>query len=171
MTTNVPAWRAVRRGLTDEETTCTYTSTTFSDDGLLAGRPPAARRARISALAPQLRPVIETLEQFKDLPENWDSYGARPVEADCIIKALEVLREVTCWDTLAPYVFPTPAGGVQFEWHTRGIDLEIEIASPLHVVAYYEGPDPDSSDNEWEKDVSDDFSPLIVPIAKLRGTL
>jgi hypothetical protein len=37
-------------------------------------------------------------------------------------------------------VVPTVGGGVQLEWHTGGIDLEIEIQAPGHFHVWLEDP-------------------------------
>ncbi len=124
----------------------------------------------LDSVAPRLRPVIETLKRLEDLPENWDSHGARPVHRNTILKSLEILGEITRDDTPVPYVFPTPAGGVQFEWHTSEIDLEVEVTPDSRVLAYCEGPDANDPLNEWERDVTDDLSPLVVPLARLSHT-
>jgi hypothetical protein len=78
------------------------------------------------------------LENLLTLPPNWDSYGARPIQPAIVTVAAEWLGESMLPDTPRPAVLPTVRGGVQFEWHLRGMDLEIELASPNHVVLAYE---------------------------------
>jgi hypothetical protein len=50
-----------------------------------------------------------------------------------------------------PDIVPTPTGGLQLEWHTAGIDLEVEIGPEGHISACYEdAADPEA---EWEGDL------------------
>jgi hypothetical protein len=56
------------------------------------------------------------------------------------------------------------AGGMQLEWHTRGIDLEIEFTSPNHVLGLFE----DQREGVcWEKDMASNIAPLHDVIASL----
>jgi hypothetical protein len=104
--------------------------------------------------------VIELL----DLPENWDSYGARPINREIVLFALQLLCETMPTDTPAPTVIPTNRGGVQFEWHTRGIDLEIEIQSPERIYVSYEDQ---QSGNEWEAELTSDLTRLSDALLEL----
>ena len=74
-----------------------------------------------------LKETEEILRGFATLPEGWDSYGAKSIERHAIDSAIELLRRMIQHDTPQPAVVPTNRGGIQIEWHTRGVDLEIEI--------------------------------------------
>jgi hypothetical protein len=84
-----------------------------------------------------LLPTLSGLRELAALPAGWDSYGAPPIDAHCVAKAVQVLVEVMEPDTPAPSVVPTSRGGVQFEWHTGGVDFEIEVEPTNLVSAYY----------------------------------
>ena len=71
-----------------------------------------------------------------ELPPNWDSYGALQIQLECVEYALGLLLELVHENTPSPAVVPTSAGGIQFEWHRKGIDLEIEIEA-LGRVHYF----------------------------------
>ena len=60
---------------------------------------------------------IDELKQRKDLVIK-DKY---------IFRMMDVLGQIMTDDMPAPDVVPTYEGGVQFEWHRNGIDIEIEI--------------------------------------------
>jgi len=94
-----------------------------------------------------LMPVLSALSELLALATNWDSYGAPSVDPRSVASALEALSWVMRSDTIVPTVVPTVQGGVQVEWHTRGIDLEIEV-SPLGraYVYFYDRQD----DAQWE---------------------
>ena len=77
-----------------------------------------------------LVPLVTKICELGFLPENWDSYGARPIDpriAGTVIVFL--LNELSSSDP-RPSIVPTCYGGIQAEWHTGGIDLEIEFESP-----------------------------------------
>jgi hypothetical protein len=75
-------------------------------------------------------PILNALGETLALPANWDSYAACRVDVNTVEKAFQALCSAMRGDALPPTVVPTVHGGVQFEWHTRGVDLEIEF-SPM----------------------------------------
>jgi hypothetical protein len=81
------------------------------------------------------------LQGLLRLPSGWDSYGAHPINPDIVHAANRLLREIARRDTPQPVVVPTVRGGVQIEWHTGGIDLEIDFLSPEKAHASYEDPE------------------------------
>ena len=82
--------------------------------------------------------IVDDLVRLALLGDNWDSYGARPIRSENITTAFEALLTLVRPTTPRPYVVPTVSGGVQFEWHTEGADLEIEIAAPLRLEVFWE---------------------------------
>jgi hypothetical protein len=58
-----------------------------------------------------------------DLEQNWDSYGAVPIDPRAIARAILML------DSLQGDWTPVPMsdGGVQLELHSGGFDIEIQI--------------------------------------------
>lgn len=83
------------------------------------------------------------LQALLKLPANWDSYGARPIRAEIVGEVADLLRKIVQPGTPQPAVVPTVQGGVQLEWHTCGIDLEIEIGQPGQFHVSYEEPNED----------------------------
>ena len=112
-------------------------------------------------------PALEKLAHLLDLPEGWDSYGARAVDPRCALAAIRVLAGVMCPGTPAPSIVPTPAGGVQLEWHINGVDLEIEIETPSRVIADYEI----LGEETWQGDVTENLAPLAEPMRRLTPVL
>lgn len=106
-------------------------------------------------------PVLSKLGDLLNLPHNWDSYGANPVNhevVEYVIKLLQDLME----DTLpSPSIVPTSRGGIQIEWHTSRGDLEIQIEAPYKASALFE----DATRHEcWEE-------PRVIDIGKLQQAL
>ena len=111
-----------------------------------------------------LDPTAQGLTSLLYLAPNWDSYGARPIDPVHVFAALELLVLVMQDDTPAPAVVPTNRGGVQLEWHTQGIDLEIETLSLHRRHVSFE----DSATNdEWDGEVVSNLTPLVDCIRRL----
>lgn len=106
-----------------------------------------------------ITPIFEELCELLDLPPNWDSYGAPQIGRKSVIDALYLLSNTASTLTPKPWVVPTSHGGVQLEWHTGGIDLEIEINHHAKVCIFYE----DQSEEYIEKDCN-----LKTEIANIR---
>ena len=75
--------------------------------------------------------------------------GWTPMTNTAVISSLRALRRVMTVDSIRPSVTPTPEGGLQFEWHEAGWDIEIEVepdgsvetwGQHLHNGATFHGP-------------------------------
>ena len=176
MTTSLTEPRGACEHITDEEWRDGGPSTTSPAKAMLTPAPRASREFEypipggklvISVAgdpAPWLEPTTEALAGLLYLAPNWDSYGARPIDQVHVFAALDLLVLVMQGDTPAPTVVPTNRGGVQLEWHTRGIDLEIETLSSHRRHVSFE----DSATNdEWEGEIVSNLTPLIDYIGRL----
>jgi hypothetical protein len=87
-----------------------------------------------------LGPTLSALADILKLKEGWDSYGAPPIDPRCVMAALDFLRHDDCMqkDTPTPHVTPTSCGGLQLEWNTNGIALEVEFYPNGKVGCLYE---------------------------------
>lgn len=83
-----------------------------------------------------ISPTVNALVRVLALPENWDSYGGRKVNAAFVAQALEVLSRSMPRNLTAPSVVPLGDGGIQLEWHRRQQDLEITF-SPDEPPQYF----------------------------------
>lgn len=109
-------------------------------------------------------PTVDALGRLLSMPRGWDSYGAQAVDPACIASALELAFTMMHERTPLPSIVPTSLGGVQLEWHTRGIDLEIEIRSPSRISACFE----DQRTNEtWADEQIYDFGRLRAALAEM----
>ena len=61
------------------------------------------------------------IEAIGKLSQNWDSYGAPPITEAALKVGREVIKMLR---ESEPFVTPCSNGGIQLEWHERGIDLE-----------------------------------------------
>src|ERR1700733_1648912 len=99
------------------------------------------RRISVEVLGPCIPqwaiPAVESAIQLLALPQNWDSYGALPIESSAIERGIELLGEIMSANSLAPTFVPTTSGGCQLEWHTHSRDLEIEISADAEFASVY----------------------------------
>jgi hypothetical protein len=98
-------------------------------------------------LGPWLGQVLEGVLNVLDLEENWDGYGGRPVRPAAVRAALDLLKGEMRYRSAPPAVVPTSSGGIQLEWHERGIDFEIEVDPDGGVTMVYED---DERGIDWE---------------------
>lgn len=74
--------------------------------------------------------AVQRMIELLELPPGWNSYNARPIRKENVNFAINLLGRTMRADTPVPSVVPMVRGGVQLEWHTGGINLEISIYSP-----------------------------------------
>lgn len=90
----------------------------------------------IQASGPMPRPFLKGVEGVVDLlslPAGWNSYSAKPIQRQNAIRAIRLLAEFLGSETPSPAAVPTVRGGIQLEWHTKGVNIEIYIHSPENV--------------------------------------
>ena len=108
--------------------------------------------------------VVDRLGKLLLLPQNWDSYGAYPVDPQSAGAALELLARIMAPDTPAPDVIPTNRGGIQLEWHMPTIDLEVRVLHPGPFRVSYENYQTGS---EWEGELTSDLARLSDYLSEL----
>lgn len=109
-------------------------------------------------------PVVESIVELLLLEPNWDSYGALPINWQLANATRELLFQIMEDDTPVPIVGPTNRGGIQIEWHERGIDLEIETISSHSFRASFEDS---QTHEEWDCEINVDINLLIQCIRVL----
>jgi hypothetical protein len=110
-----------------------------------------------------LKETEETLRGFTTLPEGWDSYRAMSIESHVVDAAIELLHRKVQHNILKPAIVPTNRGGIQIEWHTQGVNLEIEITLHGEIRLLYVNPEEDA---EEEFELGLDLAPLADLITK-----
>lgn len=111
-----------------------------------------------------LQPTLQRIGELMGLPRGWDSYGAVPVDENVVVFSLTILPLIMGDATPPPQIVPTSEGGLQFDWHEGGIDLEVEIAGPFRIRAYFEDA---HSVESWEKEFTRDVGPLADAVRRL----
>jgi hypothetical protein len=122
----------------------------------------------VAAPEPWMQPVLDAFNVLLGLKPGWDSYGAPRVKPEAGQAAFDLLRDIMRARTPVPSIVPTADGGVQIEWHIKGVDLQIEVRSPTQITACFEHH---ASQDNWEKDLAGglDVRPLNGPIRLLSG--
>lgn len=175
MTLSVAEQRAGNQ-LTDQDWQVSNPTTTLPVRAMLTETPPGRRVFRFPFDGGELvveivgdspsweERTVESLGELLRLGADWDSYGAPPVDPYCVLAALNLAFCTFRDDTPDPSVVPTSRGGLQFEWHTGGVDLEIEFLSATRVCGLFEDQVAGTS---WEKDLTSDLRPVVDAISTL----
>lgn len=101
--------------------------------------------------------LARQLAAFLDLETGWDSYCATAPRLDAVAAAYELVMMLASIQTPPPQAVPTIRGGVQLEWHDRGIDLEVEVHSPFRFEVFYQNA---RTGEVREEDLMTDLRPL-----------
>jgi hypothetical protein len=110
--------------------------------------------------------IGQRLLTYAKLPHGWDTYNAPAIGWDAGLFALSVLNDFMRPRTPVPQVVPSTAGGVQLEWHQKGVDLELHITGPYRCELWFKDhrtPDVDPISIE----LTDDYSALRRPFELL----
>lgn len=81
---------------------------------------------------------VAAVAEILSLGPGWNSYSAKPVAPQSAIRAIRLLAELVGPATPAPFVVPRVQGGLQLEWHTGSVDIEVYITSP-DAVSFFAG--------------------------------
>jgi hypothetical protein len=108
--------------------------------------------------------VLQRLVRSRSLQPGWDSYNGRPMSREVGFFAQEVLIGVMRPRTPMPQIVPLSDGGVQIEWHERGIDLEFRISAPYECELWFEDH---LTGRQLSTELSTDFALLRDKIAEL----
>lgn len=110
--------------------------------------------------------VQKHLLNYAKLPAGWDTYNSPAISWEAGLFALSVLNDFMRPRTPIPQVVPSSSGGVQLEWHQKGIDLELHIAGPYQCEFWFQDHQS-PNDQPISLDLTDDFSALRRPIELL----
>lgn len=111
-----------------------------------------------------IEPTARSLGELLRLRPGWDSYDAAPLDPRSAEAALSLAIDILPDEMPMPSVVPTSCGGLQFEWHTRGIDLEVEFLSATRVLGLFEDR---LTGCTWEEDLTFNLEPLLDAVSVL----
>lgn len=81
---------------------------------------------------------IEAVAQLLSLPPGWNSYSAKAIAPQNVARGIRLLAQLVEPQTPPPAIVPRVQGGIQLEWHTESIDIEVYIDSPEKVGFFAE---------------------------------
>src|SRR5688500_12430334 len=83
--------------------------------------------------------VCAELVRLSCLPNNWDSYGAPPIDPRIVAAARALIEALPENLAYRPRVVPMSPGNLQFEWHHQGKILELEFETPetIHFLQWH----------------------------------
>jgi hypothetical protein len=92
--------------------------------------------------------VKNGLKALVGLPVGWDTYGGLPADPRVAGLAAELIEWFAVVGVPPPDVFASGDGGVQLEWHIKGVDVTIAFsASDEETTIYYH--DLSASGDPW----------------------
>lgn len=93
---------------------------------------PTSATLKLTKIKPSLSSLVKSrIQQLERLPNAWDSYSARPIDARAIAAAKSLLVRIS--SDLAPklisdvFIAPCSDGGIQLEWELNSKELIIKI--------------------------------------------
>jgi hypothetical protein len=94
------------------------------------------------------------------LPPNWNSYQAGTIDSKIVHEAMNFINAVLVPTSPAPRVVPLSSGGLQLEWHRKGVDLEVVLDRGEAPYFYFRNrADGEESEHRLPED-----SPLLSSI-------
>jgi len=94
-----------------------------------------------------LRPFCEDIQPLLLLKDNWDFHGAQRVTLPAIEKCFAVMESLMRKGTPSPHVSAHPWGGLQLEWQSERLLLQVTVSDVGSLSAY--GKDM-STNQDWE---------------------
>jgi len=76
---------------------------------------------------PWLETAQRDINELLKLGENWDSYDAKRVNPESAAAAIRFLGLVMQDNSVLPFMVPMSSGDIQLEWHSAGVDVEVEV--------------------------------------------
>ena len=71
--------------------------------------------------------LLQELEKIKNLEEDWDNYGADPINKRVIANAEFLINNLE----IEPInIAPTPWGTIQMYWKSKNTDITVEVLEP-----------------------------------------
>lgn len=71
--------------------------------------------------------LLQELEKIKNLEEDWDNYGADPINKRVITNAEFLINNL---EIKPVNISPTPWGTIQMYWKSKNTDITVEVLEP-----------------------------------------
>ena len=106
------------------------------------------------------------LIHLMSLSKGWDGDESPAVRPEIATFAWSALSSVMSSATPMPFIAPVSGGGLQIEWHSGGLDIELYIPQPSRAELYIEYQDGRES---VEQDLTSDFERLCSAVQEISG--
>ena len=111
-----------------------------------------------------------TLDSFKELEKDWDSYGADPIGIGALLAAKVVGTTLSRLMVIEPQPFPTANGGVSLETHLNGCTFTLSFNSDGTFDSFFV-EDVSGEFYEFESSEKDGAEMIIGPVPQsVEGT-
>lgn len=97
------------------------------------------RSTRRTAAVDWLDEVLEVIERLQNLPDDWNSHGACPLQTSSAQDAWEILTIAAGLAAPKPFIYPSPEGGAVLEFSKGGKRLSLILEEELIVGLFSEG--------------------------------
>jgi hypothetical protein len=99
--------------------------------------------------------VEQRLEKLASYRVGWDGYNSKPPRENVIEFVKSMLHSVMKPTTPAPSIVPISGGGLQIEWHTNGLDIEVAVFAPfaMELTAVFPDGRPAIEDEALSEDL------------------
>ena len=104
------------------------------------------------------------LVHLMSLNRGWDGSESPAVRPEIATFAWSALASVMVPSTPVPFIAPVSGGGLQLEWHSGGLDIELYIPQPSRAELYIEYGD---GRDRVERDLTTDLEPLSSAIREI----
>lgn len=104
--------------------------------------------------------VIEQITTLRDLPANWDSYGAPSISDAVLERAMELTAVAGLPNVPPPIVLPLSTGGIQLSWEIGQREVDFEIGPDLLASVIF-------SENDRELADFSSFQPSVHAVAQV----
>ena len=94
--------------------------------------------------------LAERFEWITQLTDNWDSYGAPPIDRYSIQEAADMVKVGVELGLPTPFVAPGGDAGVGIEWKNERGELVIDLIPDADVTYFLSNRRPDGSEEESE---------------------
>lgn len=100
-----------------------------------------------------------------ELEQDWDTYGASTIDERALRRAWLIAEQLLTLPLAAPRVVPTPGGGVQLEWVSGPVELDLEIEAGGQLGAFVF--DDHQTDQQIDGELPEDHDLLNRALARL----
>lgn len=125
----------------------------FSFSRLITGDRPDLQSKEFESWSPIWLSEIENrLRGFSELGENWDSYGAKPIDEKIVKQAFQTLLNSDLNKIKKPRAVPRKDGGINFEWDFDNCFLSIEIRNDGNYYFFFDKEKDAPDEGRFEED-------------------